>query len=139
MLLLGFHGTTKKNLYPKLSNKKWAPPCGWCPFFCFGKICERRCLGSLHCGAGCQAIQRPMADRTLLQTHEAESENFKLRGNHGKCRTRSNLDSCNNRLTADVFTKMFKVTMELFKPRQVHSIESHDLDSNTKRNTGAVA
>lgn len=32
MLLLGFHGTTKKNLYPKLSNKKWAPPCGWCPF-----------------------------------------------------------------------------------------------------------
>ena len=47
MLLLGFHGTTKKNLYPKLSNKKWAPPCGWCPFFCFGKICKRRCLGSL--------------------------------------------------------------------------------------------
>ena len=47
MLLLGFHGTTKKNLYPKLSNKKWAPPCGWCPFFRFGKICKRRCLGSL--------------------------------------------------------------------------------------------
>ena len=67
-----------------------------------------------------------MADRTLLQTHEAEPENSELRGNHGKCRTRSNLDSCYNRLTADVSTKMFKALMELLKPRQVHLIEPHD-------------
>ena len=63
MLLLGFHGTTKKNLYPKLSNKKWAPPCGWCPFFCFGKICERRCLGSLHrFPLKCERIKSSLAD-----------------------------------------------------------------------------
>ena len=67
-----------------------------------------------------------MADRTLLQTHEIEPENPELRGNHGKCRTRSNLDSCYNRLTAGVSTKMFKVLMELLKHRQVHSIEPHD-------------
>ena len=67
-----------------------------------------------------------MADRTLLQTHEAEPENSELCGNYGKCRTRSNLDSCYNRLTADVSTKMFKALMELLKPRQVRSIEPHD-------------
>ena len=67
-----------------------------------------------------------MADRTLLQTDEAEPENSELCRNHGKCRTRPNLDSCHNRLTADVSTKMFKAPMELIKPRQVHSIELHD-------------
>lgn len=69
-----------------------------------------------------------MADRTLLQTHEVEHENSELCRNHGKCRTRSNLDSCHNRLTADVSTKMFKALMELLKPRQVHSVESHDIE-----------
>ena len=69
-----------------------------------------------------------MADRTLLQTREAEAENSELRGNHGKCRTRSYLDSCHNRLTADVSTKKFKAPMELLKPRQVHSIEPHDIE-----------
>ena len=69
-----------------------------------------------------------MADRTLLQTHEAEPENSELCGNYGKCRTRSNLDSCYNHLTADVFTKMFKALTELLQPRQVHSVEPHDIE-----------
>lgn len=69
-----------------------------------------------------------MADRTLLQTHEVEHENSELCRNHGKCRTCPNLDSCHNRLTADVSTKMFKALMELLKPRQVHSVESHDIE-----------
>ena len=69
-----------------------------------------------------------MADRTLLQTHEAEPENSELCRNHGKWRTRPNLDSCHNRLTADVSTKMFKAPMELLKPRQVHSVEPHDIE-----------
>ncbi len=43
-----------------------------------------------------------------------------------QCRTCSNLDSRYNRLTADVSTKIFKASMELLKPRQVHSIEPHD-------------
>ena len=75
-----------------------------------------------------KATQTPMADRTLLQTREAEAENCELCGNHGKWRTRSNLDSCHNLLTADVSTKMFKAPMELLQPRQVHSIEPHDID-----------
>ena len=31
-------------------------------------------------------------------------------------------------VSADVSTKMFKALMELLKPRQVHSVESHDIE-----------
>ena len=75
-----------------------------------------------------KATQTPMADRTLLQTREAEPENSELCRYHGKCRTRPNLDSCHNRLTADVYIKMFKAPMELLKPRQVLSVEPHDIE-----------